>query len=126
MGVTFICVHFKAEKACTDLAKKRKKDWRPKDHELFGKLDLWVSIQSIFMISMQFPSAAETRVADPGRVDQIRIRPSRKTGSGSDPRKATIFNFDLIKSTLVETNATYYPLWQTGYLDSHIGIHGHY
>ena len=46
-GVTFIPVHFKAEKAWTDLAKKRKKDWRPKDHELFGKLDLWVSIQGV-------------------------------------------------------------------------------
>jgi len=32
----------KAEKTWADLRKKKKKDWRPKDHELFGNLDLWM------------------------------------------------------------------------------------
>ena len=33
----------KSQKTWADLIKKKKNDWKPKDHELFGKLDLWVS-----------------------------------------------------------------------------------
>ena len=33
----------KSEKIWADLNKKKKKDWKPRDHEYFGKLDLWVS-----------------------------------------------------------------------------------
>ena len=32
----------KSKKIWTDLKKKKKRDWKPKDHEYFGKLDLWI------------------------------------------------------------------------------------
>ncbi|XP_023332479.1 uncharacterized protein LOC111704471 [Eurytemora carolleeae] len=32
----------KAEKTWNELKKKKKKEWKPKDHEHFGKLDLWI------------------------------------------------------------------------------------
>ena len=32
----------KSKKIWNDLKKKKKRDWKPKDHEHFGKLDLWI------------------------------------------------------------------------------------
>ena len=32
----------KSKKIWNDLKKKKKRDWKPKDHEYFGKLDLWI------------------------------------------------------------------------------------
>ena len=32
----------KATKSWSDLSRKKKKDWRPRDHELFGRPDLWI------------------------------------------------------------------------------------
>ena len=32
----------KAKKTWKSLCKKKKSNWNPKDHELFGKLDLWL------------------------------------------------------------------------------------
>jgi hypothetical protein len=32
-----------AAQAWNELSKKKKTDWKPKDHEHFGKLSLWVS-----------------------------------------------------------------------------------
>ena len=32
----------RSRRTWNDLSKKRKKDWKPKDHDLFGKLDLWM------------------------------------------------------------------------------------
>ena len=32
----------RSRRTWNDLSKKRKKEWKPKDHDLFGKLDLWM------------------------------------------------------------------------------------
>ena len=32
----------KSKKTWKTLCKKKKSSWNPKDHELFGKLDLWL------------------------------------------------------------------------------------
>jgi hypothetical protein len=32
--------------AWNELKKKKKTEWKPKDHELFGKLNLWVRKQT--------------------------------------------------------------------------------
>lgn len=34
----------KSEKMWSDLSKRKRKDWKVKDHDLFAKPDLWVSV----------------------------------------------------------------------------------
>ena len=38
----------KAKKTWKSLCKKKKTNWNPKDHELFGKLDLWLRFHFVY------------------------------------------------------------------------------